>query len=73
MQAPLCGSTTLSTALRMATCSTAATSYTSKPDGFAKLKLKVGEKVAADGDAHFLSTGGGWAVEASSVNGKSLE
>lgn len=39
-----------------------------KPDGFAKLKLKVGDSVTAEDDAHFLSTGGGWAVEASSVN-----
>lgn len=43
-----------------------------KPDGFAKLKLKVGDKVTADGDAHFLSTGGGWAVEATTVNGKKV-
>ncbi len=44
-----------------------------KPDGFAKLKLKVGDKVEADGDAHFLATGGGWAVEATTVNGKKLK
>jgi len=43
-----------------------------KPDGFLKFKLKVGDQVTADGDAHFLSTGGGWAVEATSVNGKRL-
>ena len=44
-----------------------------KPDGFAKLKLKPGDRVEADGDAHFLSTGGGWAVEATSVNGRKLK
>ena len=40
------------------------------PDGLAKLKLKVGDAVHADGDAHLLATGLGWAVEASMVNGK---
>ena len=44
-----------------------------KPDGFAKLKLKVGDPVKADGDAHFLATGSGWAVEATTVNGKKLK
>jgi len=44
-----------------------------KPAGFVRLKLKVGDQVAADGDAHFLWAGGGWAVEASSVNGKKLK
>ena len=44
-----------------------------KPDGFAKLGLKVGDRVTAEGDAHFLSTGGGWAVEAMSVNGKRVK
>jgi hypothetical protein len=43
-----------------------------KPDGFARLKLRVGDRVKADGDAHFLATGSGWAVEATSVNGKKL-
>jgi hypothetical protein len=38
-----------------------------RPDGFAKLRLKIGDQVTADGDAHFLSTGGGWAVEATAV------
>ncbi len=42
-----------------------------KPDGFTKLGLKVGDAVRAQGDAHFLATGGGWAVEAERVNGKS--
>ena len=44
-----------------------------KPDGFTKLKLTVGDRVEADGDAHFLATGNGWAVEAAKVNGKSLK
>ncbi len=44
-----------------------------KPEGFTRLKLKVGDKVVAEGDAHFLSTGGGWAVEATRVNGKSMK
>ncbi len=43
-----------------------------KPDGMAKLALKVGDKVEADGDAQMLSTGKGWAVEATTVNGKAL-
>ena len=44
-----------------------------KPEGFAKLGLKVGDAVSADGDAHFLSTGGGWAVEATKVNRKAVK
>lgn len=44
-----------------------------KPDGFARLRLSVGDRVEADGDAHFLATGNGWAVEAASVNGKRLK
>ena len=44
-----------------------------KPDGFIKLKLSVGDSVDADGDAHFLATGNGWAVEAASVNGKRVK
>jgi len=43
-----------------------------KPEGFAKLGLKVGDAVTAEGDAHFLATGGGWAVEATKVNRKSV-
>lgn len=43
-----------------------------RPDGLRKLKLKVGDLVEADGDAHLLATGHGWAVEASSVNGKNM-
>jgi len=38
-----------------------------RPDGFAKLKLRIGDSVTAEGDAHFLATGGGWAVDARSV------
>jgi len=41
-----------------------------KPEGFAKLGLKVGDRVEADGDAWPLSTGRGYVVEASTVNGK---
>ena len=44
-----------------------------KPEGFAKLGLKLGEVVSAEGDAHFLSTGGGWAVEATRVNRKAIK
>lgn len=44
-----------------------------KPDGFSRLKLKLGDAVRAEGDAHFLATGGGWAVEAERVNGKKLK
>jgi len=44
-----------------------------RPDGFAKLGLKVGDAVSAEGDAHFLATGGGWAVEATKVNRKSVK
>jgi len=44
-----------------------------KPEGFAKLGLKVGDTVAADGDAHFLSTGGGWAVEVTTGNRKAIK
>jgi hypothetical protein len=43
-----------------------------RPEGFAKLKLKIGDRVQAEGDAHYLSTGDGWAVEASRVNGKTI-
>jgi hypothetical protein len=42
-------------------------------DGLAQLKLKVGDTVQADGDAHLLATGLGWAVEASMVNGKPVD
>ena len=44
-----------------------------KPEGMAKLALKVGDKVAADGDAHFMVTARGWAVEATRVNGKPVK
>ncbi len=43
-----------------------------RPDGMARLRLRVGDEVAADGDAQLLSTGAGWAVEATRVNGKKL-
>ena len=44
-----------------------------KPEGFAKLGLRVGDSVTAEGDAHFLATGGGWAVEAATVNRKAVK
>ena len=43
-----------------------------KPDGMARLKLRIGDHVEADGDAYLLATGRGWAVEATRVNGKAL-
>ena len=43
-----------------------------RPEGCKRLKLKVGDAVQADGDAYWLSTHGGWAVEAKRVNGKRL-
>jgi hypothetical protein len=43
-----------------------------RPDGMARLKLKIGDKVRAEGDAQFLATGDGWAVEAWTVNGKAV-
>jgi len=43
-----------------------------KPEGFARLGQDVGDTVLADGDAHFLSTGGGWAVEATKVNRRAV-
>ena len=44
-----------------------------RPEGMAKLKLKVGDPVAADGDAQRLADDSGWAVEASMVNGKPVK
>lgn len=44
-----------------------------KPDGMARLGLKVGDAVQADGDAHRLADDSGWAVEASHVNGKPVK
>ncbi len=44
-----------------------------KPGGFAKLELKVGDRVTAEGDAHFLSTGGARAVQATSVNREAVQ
>src|ERR1700761_7415008 len=41
-----------------------------RPEGVKHLKLRIGDAVEADGDAHWLSTDGGWAVEAVRVNGK---
>jgi len=44
-----------------------------KPEGMARLKLKIGDKVEADGDAQMLAGGTGWAVEAVTVNGKAVQ
>jgi hypothetical protein len=41
-----------------------------KPDGFARLGLKVGDKVRAEGRAQPLATGEGRVVEAARVNGR---
>lgn len=43
-----------------------------RPEGFAKAKLKLGDSVAANGDAWPLLTGTGYVVEATVVNGKSV-
>jgi hypothetical protein len=43
-----------------------------KPDGMRKLRLRVGDAVEADGDAQRLADDAGWAVEATRVNGKSI-
>lgn len=44
-----------------------------RPEGLARLKLKVGDEVEADGDAQRLVDGMGWAVEATVVNGKTVK
>jgi hypothetical protein len=44
-----------------------------KPDGMARLKLKVGDAVDAEGDAQRLVDDSGWAVEATRVNGKPVK
>ncbi|CAN5914628.1 hypothetical protein BH11PSE13_BH11PSE13_45760 [soil metagenome] len=41
-----------------------------KPDGFERLGLKVGDKVKAEGEARALVTGEGRVIEAHTVNGK---
>jgi hypothetical protein len=41
-----------------------------KPEGFEKMKLKVGDHVAANGDAWPLATGVGYVVEPTMLNGK---
>ena len=43
-----------------------------KPDGMATLKLEVGDRVEADGEARPLITGAGRVVEARVVNGKAV-
>ncbi len=44
-----------------------------KPHGLAGLKLEVGDKVSADGEARPLKVGGGRVVEAMRVNGKRIK
>ena len=41
-----------------------------RPDGFERLGLKVGDKVKAEGEARALVTGSGRVIEAHTVNGK---
>jgi hypothetical protein len=41
-----------------------------KPDGFARFKPNVGDRVEADGDAWPLASGTGYVVEAVTFNGK---
>jgi len=44
-----------------------------KPEGLVGLKLKVGDKVSADGESRSLEVGGGRVVEAVRVNGKRIK
>lgn len=44
-----------------------------KPDGLARLGLKIGDQVKAEGAARPLVTGNGRVIEARRVNGKSVE
>ena len=44
-----------------------------RPDGFKKLGLQIGSKVQADGNAHRTVDNSGWAVEATTVNGKAIK
>jgi len=41
-----------------------------KPEGMKRLRLKIGDAVEADGDAQRLADDTGWAVDATSVNGR---
>jgi hypothetical protein len=43
-----------------------------QPEWFAKLGLGIGDRVEVDGDACYLATGDGWAVEAETVNGRPI-
>ncbi|MDB5829502.1 MAG: hypothetical protein JWQ73_3722 [Variovorax sp.] len=43
-----------------------------RPDGFERLGLKVGDKVRAEGEARPLVTGTGRVIEARTVNGKAV-
>jgi hypothetical protein len=44
-----------------------------KPAGMRRLRLKIGDAVAADGDARRLADDTGWAVDATSVNGRAVK
>lgn len=44
-----------------------------KPQGFAELRLKLGDKVGADGESRFLGVGRGRVVEAVRVNGRRMK
>jgi len=44
-----------------------------RPAGLAKLGLRVGDKVEAEGRAHPLTTGSGRVVEATRVNGQAMK
>ena len=44
-----------------------------KPDGMKRLRLEIGDSVEADGDAQRLADDTGWAVDATSVNGRPVK
>jgi hypothetical protein len=44
-----------------------------KPDGMKLLRLRIGANVEAEGDAQRLADDSGWAVDATSVNGKTVK
>ena len=43
-----------------------------KPEGYARLGLKIGDAVQADGEAQRLADDFGWAIEATEVNGRQI-
>lgn len=43
-----------------------------KPEGYERSGLQIGDEVTAQGDAHRLADGHGWAVEARVVNGRAV-